>query len=191
MKIIVGAVMALSLVGTAWAQAPSPQGAPGAPDNAGGPPRGQGGPRQPEVVAPSIPIDLALAAVKAAVAACSTFHFGMAILDQSGQPKLIYVMDDSSGAHAARAAGKASAALLINGPSQGLNDRAKADPEIAAKVQASREKGTPMMAMAGGLPIVSPSGEALGALGVSGAEPGGHDPECAAAAMKVIQAQLK
>jgi uncharacterized protein GlcG (DUF336 family) len=115
----------------------------------------------------------------------------VAILDQSGQPKLIYVMDGAAASHGTRAAGKASAALLINGPSEGLKDRAAADPEIAAKVQAAKDKGTPMMAMAGGLPIVSPSGQVLGAIGVSGAEPGGHDPECAAAAMKVIQAQLK
>jgi len=161
------------------------------PGGPGGGPGGPGGNRPPEVVAPTIPIDLALAAAKAAVAACPGFQFGVAVVDQSGAPKLIYNMDGASGSHGPRAMGKASAALLINGPSQGLTDRAKADPDIAAKVQAAKDKGTPMMAMAGGLPIVSPSGQAMGAIGVSGAEPGGHDPECVAAAMKVIQAQLK
>jgi glc operon protein GlcG len=149
-----------------------------------------GGPRTPEVPAPSIPIDLAVSAAKAAQAACAAFHFGFAVLDQSGLPKLIYITDGSAGSHATRATGKASAALLINGPSQGLTDAAAADPAIAAKVQAAKDAGHPLMAMAGGLPIVV-GGKALGAIGVSGAEPGGHDPECAAAAMKVIEAQLK
>jgi uncharacterized protein GlcG (DUF336 family) len=131
-----------------------------------------------------------VAAAKAAQAACAGFHFGFAVLDQSGQPKLIYITDGSTGAHATRASGKASAALLINGPSEGLNDRAAADPAIAAKVQAAKDSGKPMMTMAGGLPIVA-NGQPLGAIGVSGAEPGGHDPECAAAALKTIRDQLK
>jgi len=169
---------------------PGPGGPGGGPGGQGGP-GGPGGARPPEVVAPTIPIDLAVAAAKAAVAACPTYHFGVAVVDQSGQPKLIYNMDGASGSHGTRAMGKASAALLINAPSEGLSDRAKADPAIAAKVQAAKDKGSPMMAMAGGLPIVSPSGQAMGAIGVSGAEPGGHDPECVAAAMKVIMAQLK
>lgn len=201
MKFLVGALMALTLVSVSFAQdpggagggmgGPGGQGGPGGPGGQGGPGGGRGrGPGAPEVVAPSIPIDVALAAAKAAVAACSSFKFGLVILDQSGDPKLTYVMDGSAGTHASRAAGKAMAALAINAPSEGLNDRAKADPEIAAKVQAAREKGTPMMGMSGGFPIVI-NGKPMGALAVSGAEPGGHDPECAAAAMKVIQAQVK
>ena len=199
MKIMLGAVIAFALVGVSFAQGPGgPGGGPGGPGGPGGQQGGPGGGGRgggragaPEPVAPSIPIDLAMAAVKAAVGACSTYHFGVAVLDQSGQPKLIYNMDGASGSHGTRAAGKASAALLINAPSEGLTSAAAADPAIAAKVQAAKDKGSPMMAMSGGLPIVSPSGQAMGAIGVSGAEPGGHDPECVAAAMKVIQAQLK
>ena len=200
MKLAFGAALAFALIGASMAQAQTPQAAPAMPGNPGaqqggpggpqGGPRMAGGPRTPEVPAPSIPIDLAVAAAKAAQAACATFHFGFAVLDQSGQPKLIYITDGSAGSHAARATGKASAALLINGPSQGLNDRAAADPAIAAKVQAAKDSGKPLMAMAGGLPIVQ-NGQLIGAIGVSGAEPGGHDPECAAAAIKLIDAQLK
>jgi uncharacterized protein GlcG (DUF336 family) len=137
-----------------------------------------------------MPIDLAVAAAKAAVAACSSFHFGLAILDQSGQPKLIYVMDGSAGSHGPRAAGKASAALLLSAPSEGLKDRAAADPAIAAKVQAAKDSGNPLMGMAGGLPIVV-NGQVIGAIGVSGAEPGGHDKECATAGLAAVQGQLK
>ncbi len=191
MKLAFSAAMALALIGASLAQAQAPQAAPPMPGPGGGAPQGAPrGPRAPEVPAPSIPIDVAVAAAKAAQTACAGFHFGFAILDQSGQPKLIYILDGSAGSHATRAVGKASSALLINGPSEGLTDRAAADPAIAAKVQAAKDSGKPMMAMAGGLPIVV-NGQALGAIGVSGAEPGGHDPECAAAAMKVIQAQVK
>jgi uncharacterized protein GlcG (DUF336 family) len=190
MKIVFGAALAFALLGASVAQAQAPQTDQGMPGGQGGPGgQGQGGPRRPDVVAPSIPIDVAVAAAKAAQAACAGFKFGVAVLDQSGLPKLYYNLDGASGDHAARAAGKASAALLINAPSEGLKDRAAADPAIAAKVQAAKDKGTPMMTMAGGLPIVV-NGQALGAIGVSGAEPGGHDPECVAAAMKTIQDRL-
>jgi len=189
MKIAFCAAMALALVGASMTQAQQAsdpgQGMPG-----GGPQGAPRGPRTPDVVAPSIPIDLAVAAAKAAQAACASFHFGVAILDQSGQPKLFYTTDGASGDHATRAAGKASAALLINAPSEGLKDRAAADPAIAAKVQAAKDSGKPLMGMAGGLPIVA-NGQVLGAIGVSGAEPGGHDKECATAALNAIQGQLK
>jgi glc operon protein GlcG len=187
LKTIYGAAMAFVLVGASLAQAQAPQADQGMPGNGGGAPRG---PRQPEVVAPSMPIDLAIAAAKAAVAACSIYHFGVAVLDQAGKSKLIYVMDGASGDHGNRAVGKAAAALLINAPSEGLKDRAAADPAIADKVKAAKDSGVPMMAMAGGLPIVV-NGQVIGAIGVSGAEPGGHDKECVTAALAAVQGQLK
>lgn len=184
MKIMFGAATALAFIGASLAQAQPPQGGPGGPPNGGGPPRG---PRQPEVIAPSIPIDLAVAAAKAAVSSCAGSHIGVAVLDQAGQPKLYYVADGAGAAHASRAAHKASSALLLKAPSQGLNDRVASDPAVAEKVNA--DKGS-YMGMAGGLPILQ-NGEIVGAIGVSGAEPSSKDEECAADALKAIQGQLK
>jgi glc operon protein GlcG len=137
-----------------------------------------------------MPIDLAVTAAKAAATACAGMNIGVAILDQSGQPKLIYDVDGAAGSHGTRAAGKARAALLVGAPSEGLKDRAAADPAIADKVKAAQDSGNPLMGMAGGLPIVA-DGKPLGAIGVSGGEPGGHDKECATAALKAVQDQLK
>lgn len=207
MKIMVGAIMALALVGASSALAQPPQGGPGGPGMPGGPeggppggpggggPGGPGGgpgggargPRQPEVIAPSIPIDLAVMAAKTAVSSCSGFKVGVAILDQSGQPKLYYVGDGAGAAHATRAAQKANSALLLNGSSGDLNARVASDPAIAEKVNANKNS---YMGMAGGLPIIA-NGQPMGAIGVSGAEPSAKDEECAAAGLKAIQGQLK
>lgn len=187
MKIIFVAASALALIAASSTPAQPPQGGPGGPGgppNAGGPPRG---PRTPEVIAPSVPIDLAVAAAKAAVASCAGSHVGVAILDQAGGVKLYYVADGAGAAHAARAGHKASSALLLKGPSEGLNDRVASDQEVAAKVNADKSS---YMGMAGGLPILR-NGEIIGAIGVSGAEPSSKDEECAAAAVKEIQPQLK
>lgn len=189
MKIMFGAAIALAVIGSSYMYAQPPQGGPGGPPNGGGPPRG---PRKPEVIAPSIPIDLAVAAAKAAVSSCAGYKVGVAILDQAGEPKLYYVADGAGAAHATRAAHKASSALLINAPSEGLNDRVASDQAIAAKVKADKDSGGggTYMGMAGGLPITV-NGQVMGAIGVSGAEPSSKDEECAAAALKSIQGELK
>ena len=184
MKRMFAAATAFALLGASLALAQPPQGEPGGPPSAGGPPRG---PRTPEVVPPSVPIDLAVAAAKAAAASCAGSHVGVAILDQAGGAKLYYVGDGAGAAHATRAAHKASSALLIKAPSEGLKDRVASDPAVADKVNADKSS---FMGMAGGLPILR-NGEMIGAIGVSGAEPSSKDEECAAAGLKEIEAQLK
>ncbi len=167
-----------------------PQGEQVAPSNAGRPPRA---PSAPEIVARGVPIELALEVAKVVVTSCAGFQVGVVILDQAGLPKLYYVPDDTSGAHANTAFRKASTALLIKGPSEGLNARVKADPTIAEKFRADQDsdgKNKTYANLTGGMPIVV-NGEVIGAIGVSGATPGSKNVECIAAGLKAIQSRLK
>jgi uncharacterized protein GlcG (DUF336 family) len=140
-----------------------------------------------------MPIDLAVEAGKAVISACAGFHVGVAILDQSGLPKLFYVADGTAGSHANTAFRKASTALLLKAPSGGLKDRIASDQVISDKVNADKDnngRNKTYVSQAGGLPIVV-NNEVIGAIGVSGAEPSAKDEECAAAGLNSVQSQLK
>jgi uncharacterized protein GlcG (DUF336 family) len=186
MKTIVGGALALGLLAAALAQAQTQNqgmGDPTAPINNGGPPPG---PRRPAVIARGPSLKLAIRAAEAAVKSCTGQPVGVAILDQTGFPKLYYIPDNVAGFHAYTGFRKANAALLIKAPSEDLPARMAADPELAAKVKASNA----YMTFAGGLPIVV-KGEVIGAIGVSGAEPSAKDEACAADGVKAIQGELK
>ncbi|HUO23807.1 MAG TPA: heme-binding protein [Caulobacteraceae bacterium] len=182
MKVLLGVALALVLGGAASAQAPTAQNDPAAPINNGGP----SGPPGHDPVAKGLTADQALTVAKAAVAGCAEFHIGIAILDQAGLPKLYYVPDGTAGFHAYTAFRKANTAYLIKAPSEDIRARMAADPEIAAKVKS----GNAYLYFPGGLPIMK-GGEMIGAIGISGAEPGGNDKKCATAGLKAIADQLQ
>jgi uncharacterized protein GlcG (DUF336 family) len=153
--------------------------------NVGGPPPGS----RPgnDVVAKELDMALALEAARAAEAACAGWHIGVAILDQAGTPKLYYIPDGTAGWHAYTSFRKANTALLIEAPSEGVKEAVAADAAIAAKYNAAP---TGFMTNPGGLPIVV-GGETIGAIGVSGGDPGGKDKGCATAGLAAIQSKLK
>ncbi|HEY1726455.1 MAG TPA: heme-binding protein [Steroidobacteraceae bacterium] len=191
--VIFSIVAALALV-SAQAQAPPDLSHPG---NANGPPPGPlpgmpggpppGTPRPPDVVARSVPIDVAIDLARAIVLACKGFHVGVDVLDAAGTPKLYYVADDTGGAHAYTAYRKANTALKFNMPSGEVAAAIKSDPALAARYAA--DSGN-YVTWAGGVLIVA-GHELLGAVGVSGAEPSAKDEECARAGLQKVQTQLK
>jgi uncharacterized protein GlcG (DUF336 family) len=150
----------------------------------GGPPLG---PRPPDVVAPSVPIDLAVELARAIVVACKGYHVGVSILDAAGMPKLYYIADGTGGTHAYTGYRKANTALSFKMPSGQVAAAAQADPALAAKLAADSNN---FVTWAGGVLIMSGK-ELLGAVGVSGAEPSAKDEACALEGLKKIQARLK
>jgi len=119
---------------------------------------------RPRIPARGPSIDLAYEAAKEAIASCTGKPIGVAILDKSGQAKLVYIPDGSVTDNAATAIRKASTALLISAPSNQLYARATADKTLAAKVLNNPN----YIIWGGGLPIIV-NGETIGAIGVSGA----------------------
>ena len=123
---------------------------------------------QPKIPARGTSIDLAYEAAKAAVASCVGKPIGVAIVDKSGQAKLVYIPDGSVTDNAATAMRKANTALLIGAPSNQLYARATADKTLAGKVL----NNPSYIIWGGGLPITV-NGEVIGAIGVSAAAPRG------------------
>jgi uncharacterized protein GlcG (DUF336 family) len=165
-----------------------------APGNANGPPMAplplgpDGKPVfPPQIVARAPTIESSIDAAKAIVASCQGFHVGVAILDAAGTPKLYYIPDGTAGTHAYTAFRKANTALAFNMPSEDAADRAKSDPNIAAKWQADKDN---YVAWAGGITITV-NGEVIGAVGVSGAEPSAKDKACALDGIRKIRATAK
>lgn len=167
--------------GVAFAQAPAPAG-PVVGMLGGPPPAPRTGPGKDREVARGPSIDLAYAAARAGVVACAGKHIGVAVIDQSGQPKLVYIPDGSSGANAAIAVRKANTALLLKSPSQDLTKRAAADKDLAAEATGNAA----YIVWGGGLPILD-HGEVIGAIGISGGGPEGIDEGCAQHGLDVIE----
>ena len=165
-----------AMLGMACALGASAQPAPGAPP----------GPRAPEVVAPTVPIDLAVEAARAAVVSCAGFHVAITVLDQAGFVKLAYLADGVAGPHTHTSDRKARTALLIKAPSEQLTASSAADKAIADKVAADKDS---YMAVGGGIPIVV-NGQVIGSIGVSGGMPATKDKSCATDGLAAIQARL-
>jgi uncharacterized protein GlcG (DUF336 family) len=163
------------------ANGPPPRPLPGAP---GGPPLG---PRPPEVVARSVPIDVAVELARAIVVACKDYHVAVSILDAAGTPKLYYVPDGTGGTHAYTGYRKANTALSFNMPSGKVASAAQTDPAIAAKLATDVNN---YVTWAGGVLIMAGT-EVIGAVGVSGAVPSATDEACALEGLRKVQSRLK
>jgi len=194
---IFGAMALMLVVASNFAQ-PPPGGPPDLknPGNANGPPPGPPagmpggpplGPRPPDVVAPSVPIDVAVELARAIVVACKGYHVGVSILDSAGTPKLYYIADGAGGTHAYTGYRKANTALSFKMPSGQVGAAAQADPALAAKLAADSNN---YVTWAGGVLIMAGK-ELLGAVGVSGAEPSAKDEACALEGLKKVQPRLK
>jgi uncharacterized protein GlcG (DUF336 family) len=167
------------------------------PGDRGRPGTGITGPLTPEQVqaqlrrpvphpAPAPSIDVALKAAQAIAAACKQYPLGIAVIDSEGVAKLIYVPDQSQSWHGYSAVRKAYAALTYNMAGSQLVTKALADPELAERIKADPN----LQAAGGGLPLTV-GGKLVGAIGVSGAEPGGHDEECGLKGLEAIKGDLK
>jgi len=190
-KLIAGATLIIACI-TASATPPSANGS-GFPGDRGRPfdglpfPPGPPPPPPPERPVPKAPpLELALEAAKAIVAACNGYHVGVSIIDAAGTPKLYYIPDGTDGSHAYTGFRKAYTALTFKMPTSRVGALTKTDPAVVARVKAD----TNLLTFAGGL-VLEAGGEVIGALGVSGAEPSAKDEECGLAGVVRIRERLK
>jgi uncharacterized protein GlcG (DUF336 family) len=157
--------------------------APGAPRPANATPAP---PRAPDVIAAAPSLEVALKAAQAIDAACKQYPLGIAIVDAEGVAKLIYVPDRSAAWHGYSAVRKAYTAVVFKENSSKVMKKAQEDAEVATKVKADPN----LQAFSGGL-VLKVGDKLIGAIGVSGAEPGGHDEECALFGLEKIKNDLK
>ncbi|MFT3906171.1 MAG: heme-binding protein [Steroidobacteraceae bacterium] len=168
---------------------PPPGGAPGGgPGGAGGPQQGANGkpPQEPGSDAPSPTLEVALEAAQAALAACKSdgYNVGVAVIDSSGQPRVALAADKATGGHVYTAVRKGLAAVAFKVPTSEVARQLAADKNQASLVKPN------MATMAGAVPLMTASGELLGAIGASGAS-SQQDEKCAAAGAAKVKAKLK
>jgi uncharacterized protein GlcG (DUF336 family) len=137
-------------------------------------------------LAPALPIEIALKAARAVDDACKQYPLGVAVTDAEGVAKLIYVPNRSESWHGYSAVRKAYTAVTFKMDTSAVMKQALTDPAVGARVRADPN----LMAFSGAL-VIRAGNRILGALGVSGAEPGGHDEECALAGLQKIKADLR
>jgi uncharacterized protein GlcG (DUF336 family) len=137
-------------------------------------------------VAPAPPVELVLQAVQAIAQACKQYPLGVAVVNSQGAPILVYIPDGSEAAHTYTAIRKAYTTVKFKVPTSDLTIRAAQDPQFAAMIKADPN----LIAFKGGIPLKA-GNDIIGAIGVSGAEPGGHDEECGMIGVAKIKDQLK
>jgi uncharacterized protein GlcG (DUF336 family) len=131
-------------------------------------------------------IDLAVQAVRAIAEACKQYPLGVAVVNAEGAPTLIYIPDGTDPHHGYTALRKAYTAIVFKVNTSQLVNRAQQDADFAAKIKADPN----LMAFSGGL-LLKAGNDIIGAIGVSGAEPGRHDEECGLVGLKAIKDRLK
>jgi uncharacterized protein GlcG (DUF336 family)/catechol 2,3-dioxygenase-like lactoylglutathione lyase family enzyme len=139
----------------------------------------------PPPAAPALPIELAVQAAQAIAQACKQYPLGVAVVNSEGAPILVYIPDGSEAAHTYTAIRKAYTTVKFKVPTSDLTIRAAQDPHFAAMIKADPN----LIAFKGGIPLKA-GNDIIGAIGVSGAEPGGHDEECGMIGIATIKDQL-
>jgi uncharacterized protein GlcG (DUF336 family) len=134
---------------------------------------------------PGPPIALAVEAARAIASGCRQYHLGVAVVNSQGQPILGYIPDGSNPMHFYWALRKAYTAVIFKVPTSQLVAKAQHDPAFAARIKANPN----FMAFIGGLPL-KVNGKVIGAIGVSGSEPGHHDEQCGMIGLRKIDAAL-
>ena len=133
-----------------------------------------------------IPIALAVEAVTAAVADCSSkgYKVSVAVVDRAGQIKALHRADDAGPHTLDSSRRKAYTALTLKTATTPVMEMAQKNPAAANLIYIND-----FLALGGGIPI-QVGGETIGAIGVAGA-PGGHlDDQCAAAGIAKINDRL-
>ena len=131
------------------------------------------------------PLIMATKVAQAIAAACPQFPLAVAVVDALGTPKIVLVPDQSEGWHGYSAVRKAWTALQFRTATTHLAQRIPNDVDLQAQVRANDN----LMAFAGGR-LWTYKGEIIGALAVSGAEPGSHDDDCLLLGVKRIHREL-
>jgi uncharacterized protein GlcG (DUF336 family) len=189
--LLVGAALMLPVAATLAAGVAlpgdhGPMGGGGGMANAGAPrPPGPPPKRQPDVVVAGPSIESALKAAQAISEACKQYPLAVAVTDADGVAKLIYVPDGSAAWHGYGAVRKAYTAITFKSDTSAVVKK-KEDAEIADKFKADPN----LQAQSGGL-LLMVGDKIIGAIGVSGAEPGGHDEECGLVGREKIKNDLK
>jgi uncharacterized protein GlcG (DUF336 family) len=132
--------------------------------------------------APSIVMALKIAQTIAEQ--CKQYPLGVAVVNAEGAPILVYIPDGSEPFHAYTAIRKAYTAVTYKVPTSELIQKAQQDPAFAAQIKADPN----LIAFKGGIPLKA-GAEIIGAIGVSGAEPGSHDEECALKGLEATTAR--
>jgi uncharacterized protein GlcG (DUF336 family) len=148
------------------------------------PPRPPGPMAGATVRAPAI--DLALQAARTIARECKQYALGVAVVNAQGAPILVYVPDGSDPSHGYTAVRKGYTAITFKVDTSQLVKKGQQDADFAAKVKADPN----LMAFSGGV-LLKVGDEIIGAIGVSGAEPGHHDEECGLKGLNDIKKQLK
>jgi uncharacterized protein GlcG (DUF336 family) len=158
----------------------------GLPTSGSVPPPGPPPVRPPPNPAYGPSIELALKAAQAVAGACKQYPFGLAIVDSDGVAKLVYVPDGAEAWHGYSAIRKAYTAITFKSDTSKVLQRAHDDPSIAEKFKSDPN----LQAQSGGVVLMA-GNKVIGAIGVSGAEPGGHDEECGIVGRDKIKQDLK
>ena len=133
-----------------------------------------------------MPMALAVEAVAAAVADCSSkgYKVAAAVVDRGGVVKALYRADDAGPHSLDSSRRKAYTALTLKTATTALMEMAQKNPGAANLIYIND-----FLLLGGGIPIQA-GGETIGAIGVGGA-PGGHlDDQCAAAGIAKIKDRL-
>jgi uncharacterized protein GlcG (DUF336 family) len=110
----------------------------------------------------------------------------LAVVDSQGVAKLIYVPDGSAAWHGYGAVRKAYTAVTFKSDTSKILKMAKEDAATMEKFKSDPN----LQAQSGGLVLMA-GDKLIGAIGVSGAEPGGHDEECGLVGLAKIKNDLK
>lgn len=138
--------------------------------------------RPPAARAPSIAMALKIAQTIAEQ--CKQYPLGIAVVNSKGAPILVYIPDGSQPFHAYTAIRKAYTAVTYKVPTSELIQKTQQDPAFAAQIKADPNQ----IAFKGGIPLKAGT-EVIGAIGVSGAEPGSHDEECGLKGLEAVTAR--
>lgn len=136
--------------------------------------------------APYLPLELAMSAAQAAVAACAAeqHNVSVAIVARDGSVKVV-LKGDNSGPHTmSSASGKAFTSAAMGRDTAGLADFITENPQNAGL----RDMDDRLVIQAGGLPIKI-GGALVGGIGVGGAPSGDIDGACARAGLDAIGAE--
>ena len=131
-------------------------------------------------------VELAFEAAKAIADGCKQYPLGVAVVNAAGQPILTYIPDRSNTGHTYTAIRKAYSAITLKANTAQITARSQTDPEYAAQFSAD-----PNLTSNGGGVLLKVGDRIVGAIGVSGAEPGHHDDECAQFGLAKIKDRLK
>jgi uncharacterized protein GlcG (DUF336 family) len=136
--------------------------------------------------APYLPLDMAVTAAQAAVAACAAekHNVSVAIVARDGSTKVVLKADNSGPHTAASATGKAFTAAAMGRNTAELAEFIAGNPQNAGL----RDMDDRLVIQAGGLPIKI-GGALVGGIGVGGAPSGDVDAGCARAGLDAIGAE--